>query len=199
MKKLSFILVFMSILLVVKAGVSIGDEAPDFSLMNVDNKTVTLSDYASEKGVVVVFTCNHCPYAIAYEDRLIELHKKYASKGFPFIAVNPNDEEIVPGDSFEGMQKRVEEKHIPYPYVKDETQEIYKKYGATNTPHIFVLTKKDGKLVVSYIGTIDDNYREPDNVTKTYLADALDALLQNEVPDPAKTKAIGCSIKDKNK
>jgi len=199
MKKSILILSLICSALVLKAGYEIGDEVSDFSLINVDNKEITLSEYATEKGVVVVFTCNHCPYAVAYEDRLIALHKKYASKGFPLIFVNPNDEEIVPGDSFKGMQQRAKDKKFPFPYVKDETQEIYKKYGATNTPHIFVLTRKDGKLVVSYIGTIDDNYRDPESVTKTYLADALDALLTNKTPDPQMTKAIGCSIKDKNK
>jgi peroxiredoxin len=199
MKKYFIASVFLAMAIVAHAGLNVGDEAKDFTLVNVDKSKVTLSEYASDKGVVVVFTCNHCPYAIAYEDRLIELHNQYAERGYPFIFVNPNDEEIVPGDSFEGMVERANSKNIPFPYVKDETQEIYKIYGATNTPHVYVLSKEKDKLVVSYIGAIDDNYKEPENVDKTYLADALDALLANKTPDPDKTKAIGCSIKDKNK
>ena len=190
---------FLLVAFVLRAGFNIGDQAADFTLKNVDNKLVTLSKYASDKGVVVVFTCNHCPFAKAYEDRLIALNNKYASKGYPFIFVNPNDPELVPEDSFEEMQKKAKEKNFSFPYVIDEKQEVYKKYGATNTPHVYVLTNKNGKLYVSYVGTIDDNYREPENVTKTYLANALDALIAGKTPDPDVTKAIGCSIKDKNK
>ena len=199
MKRSFLVTSFLLIVFVLKAGYNIGDQATDFTLKNVDNKLVTLSKYATDKGVVVVFTCNHCPFAKAYEDRLIALNNKYASKGYPFIFVNPNDPELAPGDSFEEMQKRAKEKNYTFPYVMDQTQEVYKKYGATNTPHVYVLTKKNGKLYVSYVGTIDDNYREPENVTKTYLSDALDALIGGKTPDPLVTKAVGCSIKDKNK
>lgn len=198
MKKMIVLLqFFMFSVLVLNAGsgYEIGDKAMDFKLKNIDNSYVTLSDYAGEKGVVVVFTCNHCPYAQAYEKRLMDLHNKYADRGMPFIFVNPNDEKVVPGDSFEAMKKRAAQKGYNFPYVKDEKQEVYKVYGATNTPHVYVLNRKGGDFLVSYIGTIDDNYGDASKVSKTYLADALDAILKGRKPEPAYTKAIGCSIK----
>lgn len=199
MKKIVFLVltVVFTKLSIFAVGYNIGDNAMDFTLKNVDGKMVTLSDYAGEKGVVVIFTCNHCPYAIAYEDRIIAIHKKYAKLGMPVLAVNPNDEEIAPGDSFEGMVKRAKDKNFPFAYVRDKSQDVYKTYGATNTPHVFVLSKQNNEFIVSYIGTIDDNYQDASAVKKTYLASALDAVIAGKTPDPQKTKAIGCSIKTK--
>jgi len=176
-------------------GVKVGDKAPDFSLKNVDGKVVSLSDYRSQKGAIVIFTCNHCPYAKLYEDRIIALHQEYAPKGFPVIAINPNAPEIVPEDSYENMQKRAKEKNYPFPYLFDETQEIARAYGATKTPHVFLL-KNDGEaFTVAYIGAIDDSPNDPKKVQKRYLAEAIDALLAGKpVPTP-ETKAIGCSVK----
>ena len=179
-------------------GYSVGDKASDFSLKNVDGRTVSLSDYANAKGFVVVFTCNHCPYAKAYQDRLIAIDKKYKELGYPVIAINPNDPEIVPDDSYKEMQKRAKEKNYSFPYLFDEKQEVFKEYGATRTPHVFVLQKNaNGEPIVKYIGAIDDNYENVDAVTQTYLADALDALIAGKNPDPDFTKAIGCTIKVK--
>ncbi len=194
-----FAILFLSSTLMAQDGLKVGDKAPDFELKNVDTEMVSLYDYApAKKGAVVIFTCNHCPYAIAYEDRIIEIDEMYRSKGYPVIAVNPNDPKLVPEDSFDKMQERAEEKSFPFPYLIDETQEVYKAYGAKRTPHVYLLEKKDGKFMVAYIGTIDDNYKEADKVEKKYLASAIDALLEGSTPDPDFTKAIGCTIKDKN-
>lgn len=178
-------------------GYEVGDVASDFELKNVDGSMISMADYEDAKGFAVIFTCNHCPYAQAWEQRIIDLHKKYAPKGYPVIAINPNDPELQPEDSFEAMQERAEEKDYPFPYIFDAEQTVYKKYGATRTPHVFLLDKKsDGKLKVAYIGAIDDNYKNAEKVKKPFLANAIDALIKGNKPDPAFTKAIGCSIKD---
>jgi peroxiredoxin len=178
-------------------GYNVGDKAADFKLKNVDGKSVSLADYDEAKGFVVIFTCNHCPYAKAYEDRIISLDKKYKVLGYPVIAINPNNPEINPEDSFDKMIVRAKDKGFTFPYLFDETQEVYRKYGAKKTPHVYLLNKQGGDLVVEYIGAIDDNYQDASMVKEAYLADAIDALLAGKQPDPSMTKAIGCSIKDK--
>lgn len=178
-------------------GYKIGDKATDFKLKNVDGKMISMADFADAKGFVVIFSCNHCPYVIAYEDRMIDLHKKYAPKGFPVIAINSNDPEVQPQDSFEKMVERSKEKKFPFVYLFDEGQKVYPVYGATRTPHVYLLNKKGNDLVVEYIGTIDNNYKDASQVTETYLADAIDALLSNKKPAVTETKAIGCTIKVK--
>ncbi|HSH50311.1 MAG TPA: thioredoxin family protein [Bacteroidales bacterium] len=180
-------------------GYAVGDKAENFRLKNVDGEYISLYNYTpAEKGAIVIFTCNHCPYAVAYQDRIIEIDKKFRPRGYPVIAVNPNDPKLVPEDSFEKMQVRAQEKNFPFPYLLDETQNVYKMYGAKRTPHVYLLNKENGSFVVSYIGTIDDNYKDPSAVEKRYLSDAVKALLNGEKPDPDFTKAIGCTIKDKN-
>ncbi|OFY59647.1 MAG: redoxin [Bacteroidetes bacterium RBG_13_46_8] len=176
-------------------GYNPGDKASDFKLKNVDGKLVSLADYKTAKGFIVVFTCNHCPYAQAYQDRLIELNNKYLSAGFPVIAINPNDPAVSPGDSYEEMQKRAGEKKYPFPYLFDETQAVYKMYGAERTPHIYLLNKEGNDYIVKYIGAIDNNYKDPQLVTEKYLENAIDAVLAGRSPDLNQTKAIGCSIK----
>lgn len=178
-------------------GYKVGDVASDFKLKNVDGKQVSLNDYPQAKGFVVIFTCNHCPYAKAYEDRIIAIDKAYKPKGYPVVAINPNDPQVQPQDSYENMITRAKEKGFTFPYLIDEKQEVYKKYGAQRTPHVFLLQKKGKDLVVQYIGAIDDNYQDPASVTNTYLTKAIDALLAGNTPDPNFTKAIGCSIKEK--
>jgi len=176
-------------------GYKIGDEATDFKLKNVDQKMVSLSDFGDAKGFIVIFTCNHCPFAKAYEDRIIALNNKYASQGYPVIAINPNDPKVEPIDSYEGMQKRAQEKGFTFPYLMDEGQTIYPQYGATKTPHVFLLNKENGKNIVRYIGAIDDNYANPNDVSHKYVEAAVDALLANEPIAQTTTVAIGCSIK----
>lgn len=174
---------------------NIGDKATDFKLKNVDNKMVSLSDYESAKGFIVIFTCNHCPYSIAYEDRIIALDKKYKEKGYPVIAINPNNPEISKGDDFASMQERAKDKGFTFPYLFDDGQKIYPQYGATRTPHVFILNKESGDLIVEYIGAIDNNSQDANAVTEKYVENAVDALLANKKPEPNNTKAIGCTIK----
>jgi len=194
---LFFILLLLASSSLFADGYQVGDKASDFSLKNIDGSVVSLSDFDDAKGFVVVFTCNGCPYAVAYQDRLIEIDKKYKEEGYPVIAINPNDTDIKPDDSLESMKNRARERGYTFPYLKDETQEVYRMYGATRTPHIYVLEKEDNDLIVRYIGAIDDNYQDASEVEKPYLANALDALLEGNEPDPSFTKAIGCTIKSK--
>ncbi len=176
------------------SGYKPGDKATDFKLKSVDNKIYSLSDYKDAKGFIVVFTCNHCPFAVKYEDRVIELAKKYKSKGYELVAINPNDPNVVPDDSFEKMQERAKEKGFTFPYLLDEGQKIFPQYGATKTPHVFLLDKN---LIVKYIGAIDDNVDDASAVKERYLENAIAALEKGQEPAVNSTKAIGCSIKVK--
>lgn len=178
--------------------IAVGSTAPDFSLKNVDGNTVALSDYANEKGVIVIFSCNPCPYVQAYENRMIDLHNEFAPQGYPVVFINPNDPIVQPEDSFEKMQERAKEKKYPFPYLVDEGQKIYPAYGATRTPEVFLLKNEgDGKFVVKYTGTIDNNYQDATAATEHYVADAVRALLAGNNPNPATTVAIGCGIQAK--
>ena len=176
-------------------GYKVGDVATDFSLKNIDGKKVSLKDFKDAKGYIVVFTCNHCPYAQAYEDRIVALDRKYKKQGYPVIAINPNNPEKLKDDSFENMQVRAKEKGFTFPYLLDEGQKIYPQYGATKTPHVYVLQKTAKGNVVKYIGAIDDNYEDEAAVTKKYVEDAVNSLLKGKEVSVKETKAIGCSIK----
>tara|TARA_B110000967_G_C18868851_1_gene554243 strand:+ start:54 stop:656 length:603 start_codon:yes stop_codon:yes gene_type:complete len=176
-------------------GYDIGDVATDFKLENIDGNFVSLSDFKDAKGFIVVFTCNSCPYAVAYEDRVEALNKKYATQGYPVIAIMPNNVNTKPGDSMEAMQKRAKEKGFTFPYLMDADQSIYPQYGATKTPHIYVLEASSKGPVVQYIGAIDDNYKDASLVKTKYVEAAVDALLSGASIEVNKTKAIGCSIK----
>jgi peroxiredoxin len=192
-----FLLVVLFSMTSFAQGYKVGDKAMNFKLKNIDDKIVELKDYKNEKGVVVIFTCNHCPYSVAYEDRIIALDKKYKELGYPVVAINPNDPISYPEDSFENMKIRAEEKGFTFPYIFDDGQKVYPVYGAKKTPHVYLLEKKKKDFYVAYIGAIDDNSKDADAVEETYLADAIDALLVGEKPDPSVTKAVGCSIKVK--
>ncbi len=181
----------------VSQGYEVGDKATDFRLLNVDGNYLSMADFPDAKGFIVIFSCNHCPFVVAYEDRMIDLHNKYEPKGFPLIAINPNDTIVEPRDSYTKMIKRAEEKGFPFPYVIDADQEIYPQYGATRTPHVYLLERRDGDLYVAYIGAIDDNARDASKVKEKYLENAINALLAGEKPDPDFTTAIGCTIKTK--
>ena len=176
-------------------GYKVGDTAADFKLENIDGKMVSLSDYKDAKGFIVVFTCNTCPYSVAYEDRIIALDKKYKSKGYPVIAINPNDPAAKSGDSMADMKVRAKEKGFTFPYLFDKGQKVYPQYGATRTPHVYILEKDGGKNVVQYIGAIDNSSRDESSVTEKYAEDAIDALLSGKKPEKTYTRAIGCSIK----
>ena len=196
MKRVGFFALLMGFLMSFTnpTGYKVGDKATDFKLKSVDNKMYSMADYKDAKGFIVVFTCNHCPFAVKYEDRIIDLAKKYKSKGYILLAINPNDPAAQPEDSFELMQKRAKEKKFTFPYLFDEGQKIYPQYGATKTPHVFLLDKN---LVVKYIGAIDDNVEDASQVKEKYLENAIAALEKGDEPTPNTTKAIGCTIKVK--
>lgn len=176
-------------------GYKVGDIATDFSLKNINNKNVSLKDFKDAKGYIVIFTCNHCPYAQAYEERIIALDKKYKKMGYPVIAINPNNPAKQKDDSFDKMQERAREKGFTFPYLLDEGQKIYPQYGATKTPHVYVLQKTSKGNVVKYIGAIDDNYEDEAAVKQKYVENAVNALLNGKDVSVKETKAIGCSIK----
>ncbi|HEY0771653.1 MAG TPA: redoxin domain-containing protein, partial [Sphingobacteriaceae bacterium] len=133
----------------------VGDTVADFKLKNVDGKMVSLADYKTSKGVIVIFDCNTCPYSRAYNERIIQLNKKYSSVGFPVITINANDPEQSDGDSFEEMVDLAKRKKYDFPYLVDDTQVVAKSFGATNTPHVFVLKNDNNTFKVAYIGAID--------------------------------------------
>ncbi|MGB5820406.1 MAG: thioredoxin family protein [Saonia sp.] len=176
-------------------GYTIGDYATDFKLKNIDGAMVSLADFKDAKGFVVIFTCNTCPYAVAYEDRIVALDKKYSALGVPVIAINPNNPSVQPKDSYESMKVRAKEKGFTFPYLLDEGQKIYPQYGATRTPHVYLLEKTDKGYLVKYIGAIDDNYADADAVEVKYVENAVDAMLKGMKIEIQTTKAIGCSIK----
>lgn len=180
--------------LTIAGGLEVGDTAPNFNLKGVDGEMYSLDSYPDAKGYIVIFTCNHCPYAVMYEDRIIELHEKSVAMGYPVIAINPNDPAVVPEDSYQNMRKRAKEKEFPFHYLFDEGQKVYPLYGAERTPHVYLL---DGEHTVRYIGAIDDNARDASAVKVRFVEDAIAAIEDGKDPDPSFTRAIGCSIKTK--
>ena len=176
-------------------GYDIGDIATDFNLENIDGKFVSLSDFIDAEGFIIVFTCNTCPYAVLYEDRIEALNKKYASQGYPLIAIMPNNVQTKPGDSMKSMKQRAIDKGFTFPYLMDAGQKIYPQYGATKTPHGYILESTTRGPVVRYIGGIDDNYKDATLVKTNYVEDAIEALKKGNLIKQTTTKAIGCSIK----
>ena len=167
------------------AELEIGAHAPEFkALPGVDGKEISLDGLKDQKVVVVCFTCNRCPVAVAYEDRFVEFSKKYASKGVKFVAINANKRT----EDLAVMKTRAEEKGFNFPYVFDQTGKLATEYGARVTPHIFVL---DQNRNVAYVGAFDDDQNKP---TKNYVADAVDALLAGKKVETTKSKAFGCGI-----
>ena len=176
-------------------GYKIGEVAKDFSLKNIDGNMVSMADYKEAKGFIIIFTCNHCPYSVAYEDRIIELDKKFKPKGYPVIAINPNNPNSYPEDSFDNMKIRYKAKGFTFPYLLDDGQDIYPQYGATKTPHVYIVEKTKKGNLIRYIGAIDNNYKDSSAADEKYVEDAVYALLKGEKVTVQVTKAIGCSIK----
>lgn len=168
-----------------------GDNAISFALPGVDGQTHGLNDYRG-KPVAVIFTCNHCPYAQAWEDRMVQIQADYRDKGVQLIAISSNDAEKYPDDGFEAMKSRANEKNFNFPYLYDETQEVARAYGAERTPEVFVF---DAAGTLRYHGAIDDNYEDPSAVKQTYLRDALDAVLVGNSVPTTETPPVGCTIK----
>ena len=181
---------------VLPGGYSIGDTVTDFSLKNIDGKKVSLTSFKDNKGVIVIFDCNTCPVSKAYNDRILALGKKY-EKTFPVVLINSNDPEQSSGDSFEEMVVYAKDHGYTFPYLVDDTQNVAKIFGATNTPHVFVLTKSGSEFKVAYIGAIDNNTRNASAVSKKYVEQAVDALLAGKTVPVTKTKAVGCGIRFK--
>lgn len=196
-----FVLLLVCLTNVAKAqnGYTVGAIATDFTLKNVDGKMVSLANYTDAKGFFVVFTCNHCPYAKLYEQRIMDLDKKYANQGYPVIAINPNDPKAYSEDSFENMINRSSQKKYTFPYLIDETQNVAKAYGAKATPHVYLLKKTKKGLEVAYIGAIDNDTEDVNPNGKTrYAENAVESVMNNKKPQVTQTKAIGCSIKWKD-
>ncbi|MBI4161033.1 MAG: thioredoxin family protein [Acidobacteria bacterium] len=166
----------------------------DEKMKGIDGKEMSIADVKGEKGTLVLFTCNGCPWVKAWEDRIAELGNAYAAKGIGVIAINANDPAQNEEDGYEVMQKRAAEKGVKYPYVVDSTSEVARAFGASRTPEAF-LFDAEGRLV--YHGTIDDNADEPDKVEKRYLRDALEAVASGGKVAVQRTKALGCNIKFK--
>ena len=174
-------------------GYKVGDTIEDFSLKNVDGNKISLKDYDDAKGFIIIFTCNTCPYSVANENRIIALQDKYEELGYPVIAINPNDPKAQPGDSFEKMKVRAEEKGFNFPYLFDKGQKVYPKFGASKTPHVYIVSKPAMK--VEYIGAIDDSSRDANAVKVKYVETVVNELLAGKTPSITETRAIGCSIK----
>ena len=173
----------------------IGSTMPGFSLKGVDNKTYSTDNFTDKKVLMVIFSCNHCPYVQAYEGRIIAIQNDYADKGVAVMAINSNDDSKYGEDSFENMIRRSNEKGFNFPYLRDEDQDVAKKFDASHTPEIFVFNK-DRELC--YHGKIDDNWKEPEKVKSKYLRDALDELLAGKEISVPETFSIGCTIKWKD-
>lgn len=170
----------------------IGSRAPGFSLPAVDGKFYSLTSFVDKKILVIVFSCNHCPYVQAYEQRIIELQKEFENRGVQLIAINSNDDKKYPEDSFDEMKIRTADKNFNFPYLRDETQEVAKSYGATHTPQIFLF---DENRKLRYEGKIDDNWQEPEKVKSKYLRDAILEVLDGKEVSVPETFSIGCTIK----
>jgi len=170
----------------------IGDPMPTFSLPGVDDRTYSPEDFRDAEILVVIFSCNHCPYVKAYEDRMIRIAKDYADRGVQFVLINANDPEQYPDDSFDNMKLRAREKGYPFPYLFDASQNVPRAFGAGRTPEVFVFDR-DRRL--RYRGAIDDAWDDPGAVKQAYLRQALDALLRGQEPPVTETPAVGCTIK----
>lgn len=171
---------------------NLGDTAPEFSLPGTDQNTYDLSGLKGDKATAVIFSCNHCPYVKAYEDRMIGTANEFRGRGVNFVVINANDPGKYPDDDFVSMIARAEEKNYPFPYLQDESQEIARAYGAERTPEVFVF---DGELKLQYHGAIDDNYEDPANVSVEYLKKALSSLVAGQEVEVKESQAVGCTIK----
>jgi len=174
---------------------SLGSKAPDFNLIGVDDKYYSLNSFSDKKAVIIIFSCNHCPYVQAYEDRIIKIQRDYKEKGVAIVAVNSNDDKAYPEDSFENMKKRAIQKGFNFPYLRDEEQSVARAYDATHTPEIFLF---DSERRLVFHGKIDDNWQEPEKAVNHYLRNALDELLAGKEISVPETFTIGCTIKWKS-
>ena len=177
-----------------KGPLAIGSILPqlDTKMLDVSGESKTISAMAGEKGTLVIFTCNHCPYVKAWEERITSIGNEYSALGVGVIAINPNDPKAIPEDSYDEMINRSKKLGLKFPYVVDDTSDVARAFGASKTPEVF-LFNAEKKLI--YRGAIDDNTNNPDAVSQHYLRDALSSLLKSESITNSVTKALGCSIK----
>lgn len=180
---------------IAQEGYKIGSEVKDFQLKNIDGQMVSLASIPQAKGYIVVFTCNHCPYAKAYEERIIQLHLKYAPMGYPVVAINPNDPKVAPEDSYKKMQERAKQKGFPFVYLYDESQVVAKEFGAVRTPHVYLVQNAGGRNTVQYIGAIDNNWENHLLAEQKYVEQAIRNLQEGNPVETPETKAVGCTIK----
>jgi len=166
----------------------------DFSLKNVNGKLVSLKDYPKAKGFIIVFTCNHCPFAKLYFPRLNELNREYLAADVPLIAVSSSDTVVYEDDTYPKMKEKAKKEKFGFPYLFDEQQAVAKNFSAQKTPHAFVIWKEQGKYVIKYSGAIDDNGANPEKVKNHYVANAVDALLNGKEVSEKETKSIGCQV-----
>jgi peroxiredoxin len=172
---------------------TINSPMPEFhNLPGTDNKSYSSSDFKDKKILVIVFSCNHCPYVQSYEERMMEFQKEYSGKGVQLVAINSNDIKNYPDDSFDHMVDRAKKKHFNFPYLRDEQQSVAEAFGATHTPQFFVF---DEKRMLRYSGKMDDNWKEPQFVKEHYLRDAVNALLAGMEVSSPETFSVGCTIK----
>lgn len=173
----------------------VGDEVNDFTLRSINGKNYSLATYPSAKGFIIVFASNYCPFSKSYEDRLMALDKKYSVKLYPVIAINPNDPQAYEEEKLENIQATSKEKGFTFSILIDEKQQVAKNFGATRTPHVFIVKKENGKYIIKYSGAIDDNPQDPAGITKNYVEDALANILENKPVINQQTKPIGCAIR----
>ena len=178
--------------------IQMGTAAPDFALPGVDDRVYRLSDFQGARALVIAFICNHCPYVIATQGRMNRLASEYAALGVRWVGINSNDAERYPDDGFDQMKVRAREQGFVFPYLRDETQEVARAFGAVCTPEFYVYVPRDGKWVLHYQGRIDDSWKDEAAVTRYELRDALDRALAGQEPASEQKPAIGCSIKWKS-
>lgn len=181
-----------------QSGYQVGDAVSNFRLKSTDGNMVSLSDFANSKGVIVIFTSNHCPFAKAYEDRMIALNSKFAGQGFPVVAINPSDPGTHQDDTFDKIKERASAKRYGYPYLVDDAQQVARAFGAGRTPQAFVLQKSGAQFTVRYSGMIDDNPQDASGVTKLYVDEAVSNLVGGKPVVTTVTRPVGCAIKWKN-
>lgn len=181
--------------IIVEKGYAIGDAVNDFKLKSTSGGITSMAENRSAKGYIIIFTCNHCPFSKAYESRIMALDRKYASQGYPVLAINPNDPAAYEEDTFENMQAVAKSKAYTFEYLQDETQSVARAFGATRTPSAYVVKREGDKFIMQYIGGIDDNTQDSNGVTKRYIEDAVNNLLAGKPVVVNLTKSVGCAIK----
>jgi peroxiredoxin len=171
---------------------SIGDKAKPFALPSTDGEEYSFASFDDAKALAVIFSCNHCPYVQAWEDRMVQIQKDYKDQGLQIVAINANDASKYPDDDFEAMKKRAREKGFNFPYLRDESQEVARAYSAERTPEVFLF---DADRSLAYHGAIDDNYDNPEAVENAYLRDAIEAVIAGQEQEVKTTSPVGCTIK----